>query len=491
MNNIKVKNDLSVVGLSIEQERLVIRRYIFYSIFITSFYAALTVRNILLKSNPQDIQLLLGSFAIIVIFSSYFLFKNHLIAKNFITIVFSVTAIFSFFSFNGINGFFTIDYINLIIFTFLLFNSKSLFRYGTYFTLLFGGLVVLQLYDVLPMHENVLYFDEKIDSIIFVIARLILTVNMIFYLKSRHNVERFKLMKKNEDFEELTDQLKSSNEDLIHQNDEVNRQKKLIDDQNVMLKNAQQDLLEANNSLEIRILERTEELINVNIKLKKTLTELDRFVYSASHDLSAPLKSILGIVHIAKLENKNAQLIEHFNYIEKSINKQEKVIRDLIQYSRNNRDIIVKSALDLGHLIDEVISELKFYPGFDDVKIVVNLGFTQLRSDEGRLHMILNNLLSNALKYRDRNKNDQHIIITSKAEKENWVLEIQDNGQGIGEEDKSKIFEMFYRANEQSDGSGLGLFIVAEALEKLKGTVEVISKPTEGSTFIIKFPYIH
>jgi len=490
MNNLIGNKDLRVVGLSIEQERLILRRYLIYSLSVIVFYALLTGRNFLLYSKKDDLYFLIGSLTIVTICASYFLIQNHPVAKNYITIIFSLTLVLSFFTYGGINGFFTIDFINLIIFTFLLYNSKSLYRYGIFFILLFGGLVVVQLYDLLPMQESPEYFNEKTDAIIFVISRLILTVNMIFYLKLRHNVERFKLIKKNEDFEELNDQLKSSNEELIYQNDEVNRQKKLIDEQNIKLKKAQEDLLNTNNSLEVRILERTEELLNVNNKLKKTLTELDRFVYSASHDLSAPLKSILGIVHIAKRESKNTQFVEHFNYIEKSINKQEKVIQDLIQYSRNNQNNVVHSTLDLELLIDTVLSELQFYPGFEKVKIIKKLSFLHLNTDESRMHMILNNLLSNAIKYRDQERNNAEIVVSSRAEKDHWTLDIEDNGQGIDEHEKGKIFQMFYRANEQSDGSGLGLFIVAEAVEKLNGTVEVKSQPKEGSRFTLKFPYI-
>ena len=152
------------------------------------------------------------------------------------------------------------------------------------------------------MCEN---FNEPLDNAIFILTRLILTVNMILYLKARHNAERLELMRKNDEFEKLTKELQSTNKDLIHQNKEVNRQKKLIDHQNEKMKMFQEELIEANNTLEDRIHIRTEELVNVNTKLKKTLRQLDQFVYSASHDLSAPLKSILGLVNVAKLENKN------------------------------------------------------------------------------------------------------------------------------------------------------------------------------------------
>jgi signal transduction histidine kinase len=338
------------------------------------------------------------------------------------------------------------------------------------------------------MSEVVVYFNTEIDTILFVVSRLILTINMIFYLKYRHNVERFNLIQRNLQFEKVNNQLIDANQELLSQNKEVSRQKKKIDQQNAKLRKIRLELEESNNSLEERILARTEELISVNEKLKKTLADLDRFVYSASHDLSAPLKSILGLVQIAKLENKDKLLNEHLNHIEKSINKQEIVINSLIQFSRNNRNETRVTAVDLDVLVDDMISDLKYYPGFNTVDIKKDLSVRKVVCDEGRLRMILNNLLSNGIKYQDSDKKDRFIRISSKANTEFWSLTVSDNGQGIGEDETGNIFKMFYRANEFSDGSGLGLFIVAEAIEKLNGSIKVESKLKEGSTFILNFP---
>ena len=101
--------------------------------------------------------------------------------------------------------------------------------------------------------------------------------------------------------------------------------------------------------------------------------------------------------------------------------------------------------------------------------------------------MIINNLLSNAIKYRDEDKETSEINITSQYFEDDWILEVEDNGLGIEEEQQSKIFDMFYRANEASDGSGLGLFIVAEAVEKLSGHIEVQSKINAGTKITIRF----
>ena len=147
------------------------------------------------------------------------------------------------------------------------------------------------------------------------------------------------------------------------------------------------------------------------------------------------------------------------------------------------------SAIDLKKLINEVISNLKFYPGIEEVEIKTDLAVDQIVFDQPRLHTILDNLLNNAIKYRDRDKEHRFIKITSRNIKGALIFEIKDNGLGISNDQQSKIFDMFYRANEASDGSGLGLFIVAEAVEKLNGTITVKSKEKFGSTFTLKFKY--
>jgi len=251
------------------------------------------------------------------------------------------------------------------------------------------------------------------------------------------------------------------------------------------------ELKKANNTLEQRVERRTKELKESNIKLSKTVMELDRFVYSSSHDLSATLKSVLGLVNIAKLEDKDHNLLVYLNYIEDSIKKQEVVIESLIQYSRNARQIINTKPLNLYELINQIIKELRYAPGAKCVNMINNLakGVT-INSDKQRMNMILNNLLSNAIKYRNGNKNDCFVKVDFTEHENSWQLIVEDNGQGIADDQQEKIFDMFHRANEEAIGSGLGLFIVKEAVERLGGNISVKSSLGQGSIIELKFPIL-
>ena len=102
--------------------------------------------------------------------------------------------------------------------------------------------------------------------------------------------------------------------------------------------------------------------------------------------------------------------------------------------------------------------------------------------------MILNNIISNSIKYADLSKDQPYIRVEVKVEPENAEIRIADNGIGIDEVQQESIFHMFFRASEKSSGSGLGLYIVKEVIQRLKGEISVSSEPAKGSEFIIRIP---
>ncbi len=280
---------------------------------------------------------------------------------------------------------------------------------------------------------------------------------------------------------ELEMLVEEKNREIKIQNDELIKQ-------NMDLVSTQTLLKETNESLEDEVKKRTKKLKVTVDKLNKTVRELDRFVYSASHDLSAPLKSIKGLVNIAKLENKDDNLQLHLKYIEESINKLENVIKDLIQFSRNSRLSLQLTDIVLFDLVKDVLNSFKYLPEFKNLSIEINIPKKAVvKSDRQRLQMILYNLIGNAIKYQDEKKQLPWIKINYKNIGDNWLVEVVDNGIGVPEEHKSKIFGMFYRATEKSTGTGLGLFIVKEAAEKLSGKVSFHSEEGKGSIFSVEF----
>lgn len=313
----------------------------------------------------------------------------------------------------------------------------------------------------------------------------------LFYLFYRWKTTNL-VVKKNK----LQSMIDEQNKEILTQNEEITSQNEALLTQNdkleelnasVLLK--EKEISDINHSLEKKVEQRTKELNETIEELNKTVSELDRFVYSASHDISAPLKSILGIINLTKYDHMDVEVKEKIQYIEKSINQLERVIKNLTEFSRNSRMEIKLSKISIKKLIEECFEELKYLNQSNKIELVQDIDADMvLNSDRLRLKIIINNLLSNAIKYQDQNKSQYHITTSLQNSGDHWQLMIKDNGIGIANEYKDRIFEMFYRATEKSDGSGLGLFIVSETLKKLNGSIRLDSKIEVGTTFYVELP---
>jgi signal transduction histidine kinase len=231
-----------------------------------------------------------------------------------------------------------------------------------------------------------------------------------------------------------------------------------------------------------------EKIIKQNKDLMMLNEEMDQFVYRTSHDLRAPLSSVLGLVHLMKTEVKEEIRQEYIQLIERSIKRLDGSIHEILDLSRNNRLKLDYRQVDLQEIIENVLSSLAHLNGFDKLKINTKVEGEKLISDQKRLMMTFNNLLSNAISYHNPNHTSPFININCHTDKQQSIIVIEDNGHGFDEKHKSKIFDMFYRATDQKAGSGLGLYIVKEAVTKLGGTIKVSSALGKGTTFTLIVP---
>ncbi len=232
-----------------------------------------------------------------------------------------------------------------------------------------------------------------------------------------------------------------------------------------------------------------DELALKNFQLAKTNEELDRFVYSASHDMRAPLSSLLGLIHLSEKTDRPEEVGLFLQMMKDRIKTMEGFIREVTDYSRNTRLDLTPSSVSLYTLVKEVVQTLAYPIVNKKVRIEITIDpALHIVTDPNRLKVVINNLLSNAYKYHNFDQPDPFIIISAMMKNETVIITIKDNGTGISAEHHSRIFEMFYRASEDSEGSGLGLYIVKETLDKLSGTISVQSKLGEGSEFTITLP---
>lgn len=231
------------------------------------------------------------------------------------------------------------------------------------------------------------------------------------------------------------------------------------------------------------------EIRSKNRELTDLNTNLDRFVYGTSHDLRSPLSSLRGLIQLTEMTGDLNEVRTCTAEMKKRIDHLEKFIRDIADYSRNRSQEVQAQPVYLHKLLIESLENLRYFPGASEMLISLeveeNLVVT---SDPFRLQIVLNNLLSNAFKYRDASKEKSFVILRAELIDTNLVMTVEDNGIGIPGTHIGKIFDMYVRAHETAHGSGLGLYIVKETIEKLGGKIEVTSEELSGTSFTITIP---
>ena len=244
----------------------------------------------------------------------------------------------------------------------------------------------------------------------------------------------------------------------------------------------------ANNKVTV-VLQDITALKEENISLQKVNAELDNFVYHASHDLRAPLRSILGSLDLIKTANQPGEREKCVELIEGSINRLDTFITDLLSISRQQRRENLLVPINFMVEVEHAVAGAYHVGNTRNLEIITKISQPYpFVADLTRIRMVLNNLISNAIKYR------RYDISPSYVRVEIWVtakkahLRVADNGEGIAEHHQNRIFDMFYRASARSEGSGLGLYIVKDVIQKLGGTVSVRSRPGKGATFSASFP---
>lgn len=228
------------------------------------------------------------------------------------------------------------------------------------------------------------------------------------------------------------------------------------------------------------------------LELQKVNFELDSFVYHASHDLRSPLRSVLGLIDLYRMEQDNEIRKECIEKIESSIKRLDLLVMDLLSISRNDR---VDESLKEINFLNEVNNSVASYYNASitkDLEIIIKINQPEkFVSDLTRIRVILNNFISNAIKYRSFHKDYSFVKIDVKVSRKEAIIKVEDNGEGIEENKLPHIFDMFYRATEKSEGSGLGLYLVKKVADKLNANIEVDSVELEGTTFTIRLPNLY
>lgn len=245
-----------------------------------------------------------------------------------------------------------------------------------------------------------------------------------------------------------------------------------------------------NNKLELEVQRRTYQIEEKNKQLEEKSEELNLFLYSASHDLRGPLRTIDGLCNLGLTDDASDKK-QLFELIKKKLLNLESNISDLNSVTKIQNQILPQSEINFDLIHANIVERFVSSTGLQHVEIVYqNLLVKPFESDNFSIKSIYQNIFENSLKYRDRKRN-LHIEIRIEELENNIRISFKDNGLGIPESILPKIFNMFYRGNTESkDDTGLGLYIVKKAVVKLGGSIDVSSAIGEGTEFIIILPRV-
>ena len=237
---------------------------------------------------------------------------------------------------------------------------------------------------------------------------------------------------------------------------------------------------------------RTERALEANAeKLKVRNEELQQFAYAASHDLQEPLRMVVSYLDLLRNQHEDIseEIVDEFmGYASEGAKRMQELLKDLTIYARvgtQGRDF---EEVDIGDLLDQVLRDLKVAVDESDGEVTRD-DLPVVRGDRVQLGQVFQNLLSNALKFRSRNRRlELHVGVS--REVEGWVFSIKDNGIGIGGEHREKVFQIFHRLNarEEYEGSGIGLAICKRIVGRHGGRIWLESEPERGSTFLFLLP---
>jgi len=364
------------------------------------------------------------------------------------------------------------------------------------YSLLLLNFLTLALYDPIQKMYGVGYFqtggtDDGYELVnYFFIASFMMNVLSILFLKNISNKYEEKNIRLIDELNSANTELGAQNEKLVSmnfeiekQNHEVQRQSEEIKEANNLIAQQKEALEEKNLSLVDEISQSNQELKSANKRLKTKNEELRQFSFALSHNLRSPVTSLKGLLELSKYNEDKSEILKH---VDSSVEALDDVISGLSEVLAIGYSEKEKQHLKLKPLITKVWKLIG--SSNEDIVLKTELKIETIYADEAFLFSILYNLLSNSIKYRDKEKNC-FVSVKSFEDGDNQYLEIADNGIGMDvEKHKEDIFMIYKRFHEGIPGNGLGLYLVKTQVELMDGAIRIDSSPNNGMQVVIELP---
>ncbi len=277
-----------------------------------------------------------------------------------------------------------------------------------------------------------------------------------------------------------SEELSEANSSLSLLNRELAEKQEEMEAQSEELRESNSVISQLNEGLEQKVKDRT-------LKLQQAFKELDTFFYRSSHDFRRPLTTFMGLAEVAKITVKDNYALELFTKVKETAVNLDRMLIKLQSISDVGAEQFVYKEISIQTIFSTACDSFKELIDQKKIKITTEIGIIQnFQSYPAFLKIIVDNLLENSIHFC-ASKNP-FVTLRAKAEGERVVLIVEDNGMGIEDEYKNRLFEMFFRGNESSKGNGLGLYIVKRAVDKLNGLISFESVYTAGTTVTIWLP---
>jgi len=286
--------------------------------------------------------------------------------------------------------------------------------------------------------------------------------------------------------QKINDLLKTKNQEIHEQHHQLSLQNHQITETQQQLEEMNEELQVFNHQLEEMVSERTEKMRTATEALQIAKDELDLFMYRVSHDFRGPLATLVGLANIGRSETADNHAHLFFDKTEVTAQKMGKMLDKLLMVNLISHKDLRKTQIDFDILIQGIIGKIS--PQNENLKVDVSFSDKTFISDIEVIEIALINMLENAFQFQKMESNLHKVKVILEKQDGFVKITVEDNGVGIPKEYQQRMFEMFFRASESSQGNGLGLYIVKKAVEKLNGEIVVESEVNNFSRFIIMLP---
>ncbi|MGD0953867.1 MAG: ATP-binding protein [Methanotrichaceae archaeon] len=268
--------------------------------------------------------------------------------------------------------------------------------------------------------------------------------------------------------------------------DEISSLSCNINDMLDKIDQSDQELRKAHDELEMRVKERTEELAGRNI-------EMERFIYTVSHDLRTPLISVSGLRGFLKqdaekgdLEQMNADL----RIANETVMNMDQLLLETLELSRIGRVVNPPKDVPFGEIVEDALKQTSEKIRSSGCMVSVSENLPVVHVDQMRITEVLVNLIENSLKYMGLQANPE-IEIKQRIDGKDRIFFVRDNGIGIDHSQHDKVFELFYNVDKKTEGSGAGLAIVKRIIEVHGGRIWIESEMGQGCTICFTLPLLN